>query len=165
MLRPASLVPAMPVDGMLICKGDIADRHLTFFAVSPLVDSVGMQCFLDCHALTFVTFLPVSRLKLIGSEAFSGCSALCSLCIPASVEILSQKCFFHCSSLLLLTFESGSKLVRIDAEAFFGCSSLEHISLPAPVRSLGLKCFFGCSDLSSFVLDSGSDSSFGNARN
>jgi hypothetical protein len=96
MFRPAVLVPAMPVDAMTIHKEDIADRHLTFFAVSPLVDSVGIQCFLDCDYLTLVTFLPVSRLKLIGSEAFYGCSALRSLCIPASVEILSRNCFFHC---------------------------------------------------------------------
>jgi hypothetical protein len=55
----------------------------------------------------------------IGQYAFSSCSALKSICIPASIEILEEYCFSLCYALSQIVFESGSKLTQMGANVFF----------------------------------------------
>jgi hypothetical protein len=75
-------------------------------------------------------------LRQIGSLAFSFCSALKSIFIPASIEILGDRCFHICSSLSEIRFESDSKLSQIGIEMFLGCSSLTSICIPANVENI-----------------------------
>ena len=73
-------------------------------------------------------------LKRIEKEAFSGCSGLREIEIPASVEVLCEGCFWACRSLQRVTFASGSCLKRIEKEAFGKCSGLREIEIPASVE-------------------------------
>jgi hypothetical protein len=68
--------------------------------------------------------------------AFADCTALKSISLPSSVEILSRECFSGCTSLDSLIFESGSELKRIEAKAFARCSSLQSICIPQSLNAL-----------------------------
>ena len=81
------------------------------------VTTVGYSAFKRCSSLTTVTFEKESQLKTIGGDyyygAFSDCTALTSIEIPASVETIGNTAFSDCSSLATVTFEKGSRLKTI----------------------------------------------------
>ena len=87
------------------------------------VETIGTAAFKGCSSLTTVTFEKESQLKIIGGGygysysgtfyyygAFSDCTALKSIEIPASVETIEVVAFKGCSSLITVTFEKGSQL-------------------------------------------------------
>ena len=79
------------------------------------VTTVGYSAFKRCSSLTTVTFEKESQLKTIGGDyyyggAFSDCTALTSIEIPASVETIEATAFKRCSKLTTVTFEKGSQL-------------------------------------------------------
>lgn len=78
------------------------------------VTTVGYSAFKRCSSLTTVTFEKESQLKTIGGDyyygAFSDCTALTSIEIPASVETIGNTAFSDCSKLTTVTFEKGSQL-------------------------------------------------------
>jgi hypothetical protein len=92
----------------------------------------------------------------IEANAFQGCSALRSICIPASVEVLSKECLATCIRLLVISFESDSHLKRIDHRAFEDCKSLKSIFIPRSVESIGHWCFARCDSLDEVTFECGS---------
>ena len=87
------------------------------------VETIEAAAFKGCSSLTTVTFEKESQLKIIGGGygysysgtfyyygAFSDCTALKSIEIPASVETIEVVAFKGCSSLITVTFEKGSQL-------------------------------------------------------
>jgi hypothetical protein len=83
-----------------------------------------------------VTFEADSKLREIAGRSFRDCSALPSIYIPSSVEVLGEASFSRCEALAELRFEPGSQLRRIEALVFDECSSLTSIFLPGSVREL-----------------------------
>ncbi len=87
------------------------------------VTTIGGSAFKNCSSLATVTFEQGSQLKTIaggyfsgGSSyygAFSNCTALTSIEIPASVETIEATAFKGCSKLATVTFEEGSQLKTI----------------------------------------------------
>ena len=83
------------------------------------VETIGTAVFWGCSSLTTVTFEKGSQLKTIGGGsssyygAFSYCSSLTSIEIPASVETIEATAFKRCSKLTTVTFEKGSQLKTI----------------------------------------------------
>ena len=146
------------------------------------VETIGSYAFKGCSSLTTVTFEKGSQLKTIGEEydggAFSGCSALTRIEIPASVETIESYAFYGCSSLTTVTFEEGSQLKTIGgsafeslrithieipasvetigSSAFKGCSALTSIEIPASVETIGSSAFKGCSSLTTVTFEEGS---------
>jgi hypothetical protein len=59
-----------------------------------------------------------------------------SLCVRASVEVLSDACFCDIRKLSSLTFETGSKLRAIPRDAFRNSPSLKSLVRPASVEEL-----------------------------
>ena len=102
-----------------------------------------------CSKLATVTFEKGSKLKTIGGGyssssttttttaysyyygAFSDCTALTSIEIPASVETIKAAAFMRCSKLATVTFEKGSKLKTIDGYAFSNCTALTTVDMSA----------------------------------
>ena len=89
------------------------------------VETIGTAVFWGCSSLATVTFEKGSQLKTIGGGysssshfgtysdyygAFSDCSSLTSIEIPASVETIEATAFSDCSKLATVTFEKGSQL-------------------------------------------------------
>ena len=160
------------------------------------VTTIGGSAFKNCSSLATVTFEKESQLKTIGGGysgsssyyygAFSGCSSLTSIEIPASVETIEAAAFKGCSSLTTVTFEQGSQLKTIGGDyykqfyygafsdcpittieipasvetigssAFSGCTSLTAIEIPASVTTIGTAAFKGCSSLTTVTFEKGS---------
>ena len=96
---------------------------ITSIEIPASVETIEAAAFKGCSSLTTVTFEKESQLKIIGGGygysysgtfyyygAFSDCTALKSIEIPASVETIEVVAFKGCSSLITVTFEKGSQL-------------------------------------------------------
>ena len=98
------------------------------------VETIGTAVFGGCSSLATVTFENGSQLKTIGGGssyygAFSDCTALTSIEIPASVETIEAAAFKGCSSLATVTFENGSQLKTIGGGGSYS-SHFTHCPVP-----------------------------------
>jgi hypothetical protein len=132
----------------LILRRFLAAHYRNQFVFLPLLNFFGRKCFCGCELLSALTFQPGSSLTQIDVEAFSVCSSLKSICIPACVVVIGQFCFCGCGSLSALTFEEESQLAQIQERALCNCLSLESIGIPASVTMMVEMCFFHCKPLS-----------------
>ncbi|WP_444391934.1 leucine-rich repeat domain-containing protein, partial [Prevotella sp.] len=69
----------------------------------------------------------------IGECAFSGCSGLTSLTLPAGITSIGVSAFSGCSGLTSLTLPAG--ITSINNGTFSGCSGLTSLTLPAGITS------------------------------
>ena len=138
------------------------------------VETIGTAVFWGCSSLTTVTFEKGSQLKTIGGGssyygAFSYCTALTSIEIPASVETIGASAFKGCSKLATVTFEKESQLKIIGGGygysysgtfyyygAFSDCTALKSIEIPASVETIEVVAFKGCSSLITVTFEKGS---------
>ena len=101
------------------------------------VETIETSAFQACSSLRTVTFEEGSQLKTIGGGyngltylgAFSDCTSLTSIEIPASVEIIGEAAFKGCSKLANVTFEKGSQLKTIGEQAFSNCVNLMTVDM------------------------------------
>ena len=139
------------------------------------VTTIGGSAFKNCSSLATVTFEKESQLKTIGGGysgssyygAFSDCTALTTIEIPASVETIEAAAFKGCSSLTTVTFEQGSQLKTIAGGysestfssyhgAFSDCTALTSIEIPASVTTIEATAFKGCYKLATVTFEKGS---------
>ena len=132
------------------------------------VETIGTAVFWGCSSLTTVTFEKGSQLKTIGGGsssyygAFSYCTALTSIEIPASVETIGASAFKGCSKLATVTFEKGSQLKIIGGGfrsgsyhgAFCQLKNLMTVDMSActQVKTIGESAFDGDSELRLFKI-------------
>ena len=130
------------------------------------VETIGTAVFWGCSSLTTVTFEKGSQLKTIGGGssyyygAFSYCSSLTSIEIPASVETIEAAAFKGCSSLATVTFEKGSQLKTIGGggSSYYGAfgqlKNLMTVDMSActQVKTIGESAFDGDSELRLFKI-------------
>ena len=90
---------------------------------------------------------------VIGIYAFSYCSRLTSLTLPAGITEIDSSAFYGCSRLTSLTLPAG--ITKIGSWAFCNCSGLTSLTLPAGITSIGYSAFQGCSGLTSLTLPDG----------
>ena len=109
------------------------NEKITSLTLSPNVKSVdGLS---DIKTLASVNLANVEKIE---SEAFSGCSALNNVVIPASVKTIGSSAFSGCSALSSVAFNEGVK--KIGSYAFYN-TALKAAVLPASVVSIGDHAF------------------------
>lgn len=95
----------------------------------------------------------------IGTEAFSGCTALKKAVISGSVNMISTSAFLGCTALDTVDFaEDTASSLTINAGAFANCTSLTSIELPARFSSTRYNFLYGCDSLTSITLKDGAQS-------
>ena len=109
------------------------NEKITSLTLSPNVKSVGGLS--DIKTLASVNLANVEKIE---SSAFSGCSALNNVVIPASVKTIGSSAFSGCSALSSVTFNEGVK--KIGRYAFYN-TALKAAVLPASVVSIGNYAF------------------------
>ena len=152
-------------DDLIISDTAVHEGHLYY--VTELADSA----FFNDMELSNIKF--PSTLRLIGRNAFTGCTQLPSLHLPnslqqimmaafadcnslihvswpPSVEEVPRNCFLACKSLRRLFLPEGVTTIRQDA--FCDCASLQDISLPSTLTSIERGAFFQCWTLRSITL-------------
>ena len=90
---------------------------------------------------------------VIGSHAFSYCSGLTSLNLPAGITEIQNDAFRNCSGLTSLNLPDG--ITEIGNNVFYGCSGLTSLTLPAGITSIGYGAFRNCSGLTSLTIPAG----------
>lgn len=154
------------------CYGVFANcSALTSVEIPANVETIEAAAFKGCTNLTSVTFEKNSNLKIIKGGydtmyehlnygAFTDCTALKSIKIPASVETIDVSAFLGCSQLKTVSFESNSKLKEIGGTssqrahgAFSNCIALSAIEIPASVTTIGAAAFYGCSNLQQITFE------------
>ena len=142
---------------------------ITSIVIPANVKMIEARAFKGCSSLKTVTFEKGSQLKTIGGNynnpnyngAFSDCTALTSIEIPASVETIEKVAFKGCSKLATVTFEKGSQLKSIGGGkslgAFMDCTALTSIEIPASVETIEAAAFSGCSSLKTVTFEKGSN--------
>ena len=130
------------------------------------VTAIGKNAFYSRQSdLTTVNIGENSELKTIGNNAFSGCRALTSIWLPASVTSIGDSAFNNCGSLNTITVASGNtvyssegnNLIEIEthtlirgsnsgvipstvtkiAQAAFRRATLTSLTIPVSVKSIG----------------------------
>ena len=79
---------------------------------------------------------------VIGKCAFTGCSGLTSINLPASITEIGGSAFYGCSGLTNITLPSS--ITKIGYHAFYDCSGLTSLNLPDGITSIGDNAFEGC---------------------
>lgn len=154
------------------CYGVFANcSALTSVEIPSNVEIIEAAAFKGCTNLARVTFERNSNLKIIKGGydthyehinygAFTDCTALKSIEIPASVETIDVSAFLGCSQLKTVSFESNSKLKEIGGAcswephgAFSNCIALSALEIPANVTTIGVAAFYGCSNLQQITFE------------
>jgi hypothetical protein len=155
--RPNASSPYLPVTGISSSAfGGTYDSpnttvtSVTFATESPLT-GIGWYAFSYCSSLTGIEIpAGVTSIEL---GAFSSCSSLTGINIPAGVTSIGDQAFQSCSS--LTSIEIPASVTSIGSGAFSICSSLTSVTIGEGVTSIGEQAFYGCSSLAGIEIPAG----------
>jgi len=81
----------------------------------------------------------------VGKNSFSGCTALESVTLPATLRSIGENSFSGCTALSSVALPDG--LTQVGAYAFFNCTALTSVTLPDSLTDLGAMAFSCCTAL------------------
>ena len=129
----------------------VLNKFRLVYAELPPASTITGVSFQNCASMTSIK-LPDSGLTVIPKGAFKKCKRLARIVIPDSVRIIGTDAFSGCSSLTSVILPGLPGLVDIGDGAFKKCKRLAHIVIPDSVKSIGTDAFSGCSSLASVIL-------------
>ncbi len=145
-----------------------AKSGLVTFNGNGNLESIGKGCFEGCKNLVTVNLgsnpLPVStysadftnpnsnnyvsKLMLIGTNAFANCTSLTEITIPNSVKDIGEKAFYGDTA--LVNIKMSDNVFFIPDECFKGCTALETFIWNATSKLIGRLAFANCAKLAEF---------------
>ncbi len=118
------------------------------------VEIIKYKTFADCENLKKVNFEPNAVLSSVVESAFSNCTSLESIDLPASVRSIGSYAFEGCRGLKSITLPDSVK--QFGKERMFkGCYLLQSVELPKGVTEIGRETFQDCWSLASASLPEG----------
>ena len=105
-------------------------------------------CFQGCTSLETVDLSGCTSLEVLGRAAFNGTTALQTLSLPSSLEVIGGEAF-HGSGLPSVDLSGCTSLEALRFECFEDCASLESVTLPSggTLTFLGNDAFHSCTSL------------------
>lgn len=119
--------------------------------IEPGVTSIGEFAFSGCSNMNMIT-IPAD-VASIGRGAFFGCASLTSIAIPAGVTSIEASTFINCTALAEVTLPDTVK--RIGDSAFHQCHALKDLTLPSGLTSIGERAFYACRSLTKVEIPNG----------
>ncbi len=129
--------------------GDYAfwEADLQSFTFPSGVSVVGEWTFADNANLTTIDFANVTE---ISYSAFSNCTALETLTIPAGVETIADWAFSGCTAVETLIISEGVK--TIGEATFYACTALKTVEISSTVEYIGQYAFALSDSIESFTV-------------
>lgn len=103
------------------------------------VKTIGHCAFYACKQLTMLNMAGVSE---IGESAFEQCSALRSVRLPGTLQILRSRAFYRCDGLLSITVPAS--VTKMESSVFGYCHQLRSANILANISKLPYWTFYGC---------------------
>ena len=113
---------------------------------SDFIDSGETRIFADCTSLTSVTLQ--DGIEYLPQAFFDGCSSLCDIKLPHTLQQTSLNCFTDCRNLKQLIFPEGFISTAFSIK---DCTSLERVSYPSTVTGISDN-YDGCINLKSIEI-------------
>lgn len=116
------------------------------------VTTIYASAFSGNKMITSFTYEEGREEKLaIGAQAFSGCTALKTVSLPA-LSSLESKAFYNCTSLTsLLLAEGGTEDSLTIGEYAFNGDPIETLTIPAYIKTIDKYAFYNCTSLTSLT--------------
>ncbi len=92
-----------------------------------------------------ITFEEGSSITVIPNSAFSGCTNLEEIGLPATVTAIGSDAFYRCSSLRSIEIPEG--VTVINGNTFNECRNLTSVKLPDSITKIDHYAFYYCYDL------------------
>ncbi len=93
--------------------------------------SLGNNVFANCASLSKVTFENNSNVAALGDGAFSGCSKLTSIKLPATLQNVSAKLFDGCANLVNIEVEESSNYLSAENSILYDKAKTRMIYYPS----------------------------------
>lgn len=118
-------------------------EYLQSVVMPNTVTVIDAQAFYWCGKLTDIRLS--ESLKIIGREAFMGCTNLQKIAMPDSVIDIEESAFNSCTYLMEINI--SNKVEVIKKRTFYGCKYLREITIPDGVTSIHEEAFAQCENL------------------
>jgi hypothetical protein len=120
-------------------------KSLKEVVIGDEVTWIGANAFSNCTELTSIE-MPAG-IDYLGDYAFKGCTGLTSIEVPAGVETIGEYAFSDCTSLTSIGIPDRVKFIH--NYAFRNCTGLSTIRIPFNAEYVGEYAFDGCTGLTS----------------
>lgn len=129
-----------------IGEGAFFYSGVTKVHVPASVEVIGKSAFYMAYSLQSVDFAAGSKLKTVRDLAFSECTQLQQIELPASVDSLGANAFTFCDGLRKVTLPASLK--RLCYGTFSSCVALTRIVVPPACKVIDEFAFGNCTGLS-----------------
>lgn len=126
------------------------NASLTAIVIGKNVTSVGDEAFMNCTALTSVTFENESAIEL-GEKVFEGCTSLTTVTLNDYITKIPDRMFYNDKAITEIVMPRY--VTEIGDYAFYYLEKIEEITIPATVHFIGYGAFYYCKALDKVVFE------------
>ena len=103
------------------------------------------------YALIIPEEIDGAPVTAIANNAFSGCTTVASVTIPATVTSMGVSVFSGCTALATATIADDSPMTTIPSGTFDGCTTLNNFTFPASIKAVDTYAFRNTTSLTNIT--------------